>query len=306
MKKPNKRSVMKYFEPVDMGNVLSREMSDLDLDGSFGYFAFQKKDNVLFLNRLKPEDIMNLLRKVGLVDHLNKMGFEDIQVDIDRDEAQINYLKIYYEDKTPENLLVDLRVSESRFVPEKRFFEEDNDIITLDMVVIEWLSAQKPEKKFDPDKPQLPGQNKPGLGSLKYMMDIMYLVGKEVVKDGFMDVPDHFHGAVMYSKKFKFFNPSHEAVLKAMMRDLKGYSLADLSWGMLTKTIIDESTGEPQVYDPSEQIFPVSRRMKEYFKSKKYQEKFKKVYKTKKYKFNYDSMLERRKKMLNEKKTEEL
>jgi len=306
VRKPNKRSVLKYFEPVDMGNVLSREMSDLDLDGSFGYFAFQKKDNVLFLNRLKPEDIMRLLKKVGLTEHLKSMGFEDIKVEIDKDEALINYLKIYFEEKEPDNLLIDLRVSESRFVPEKHFFDEKTDIITLDMVVIEWLSAQKPERHFDPDKPQLPGQNKPGLGSLKYMMDIMYLVGKEVVKDGFMDVPDHFHGAVMYSRKFKFFNPSHEAILKAMLRDLKKYSLADLSWGMITKTIIDKSTGEPQVYDPSEQIFPVSRRMKEYFKSKKYQEKFKKVYNKKKYYFDYDAMLEKRKKMLSKKKTEEL
>lgn len=308
MKKTGKRSVLKYFEPVDMDNVMSEALFDSndDIDSSLGHFAFQPTDNALFLNRFNNEDIMKMLDNVGLIKHLNSVGFNDIRVEIKKDENLINHLKIYYETINPDNLLINLRVSESKFVPDKRFLEETAGTTVLDMVIIEWLSAQRPDKSFDSEKPQLPGQSSPGLGSLRYMMDLMYVVGDKLFLDGFMDIPDHLHGAIMYSRKFKFFNPSHEAILKAILRDLEKYSLTDLSWGMLTKTIIDESTGTPQVYDPSEQIFPVSRFMKNYFNSRKYREKFSKVYNSKKYRFDYENMLERKKELLKEKKTEDL
>ncbi len=306
MKKPKKKTILKYFEPIDSGKSLSENFGSLDLEGSFGYFALGTQNKKLFLNRLNTDTLYEMIEKVGLVHHLLKMGFDNIKIDIDKDDAQIHYLKIYYEKMDPDHLLIDLRVSETRFMPQKRFCEEYDAPVSLDMVVIEWLSAQNPKAKFDPKKPQLPGQSKPGLGSLNFMMELMYIVGEQVVKDGFMDVPDHFHGAVMYSRKFKFFNPSHEAILRAILRDIKGYSLSDMSWGMITGTIIDKNTNTPQVYDPSEQIFPVSKRMEEYFESKKYKDKFKKIYESKKYYFDYEKMCQLREKMLHEVKPDEL
>ncbi|MCX8123530.1 MAG: hypothetical protein N3F66_05125 [Spirochaetes bacterium] len=306
MKKPKKKSILKYFEPIDSEKTLSENFGSLDLEGSFGYFALSNQNKNLFLNRLNVDTLYKMIKKVGLVDHLMKIGFSNILIDVDKDDAQIHYLKIYYEKIDPNHLLIDLRVSESRFIPQKRFCEEYDAPRSLDMVVIEWLSAQNPKATFDANKPQLPGQSKPGLGSLNYMMELMYIVGEQVVKDGFMDVPDHFHGAVMYSRKFKFFNPSHEAILRAILRDIKGYSLSDMSWGMITGTIIDKNTNTPQVYDPSEQVFPVSKRMKDYFDSKKYKEKFKKIYESKKYYFDYEKMCRIREKMLQEVKPDEL
>ena len=98
-------------------------------------------------------------------------------------------------------------------------------------------------------------QTKPGLGCLRYLMKMMYLVAEGVIKDGFMDVPDHMHGAVMYSRNFKLFNPAHEGVLRAILRDAKGHSLGDISWGMITGSIIDTGTGQPQVTIPPSRYF---------------------------------------------------
>ncbi len=306
MRTIKKISGLKYFEPVDISNEISKEMSDLNLDSSFDYFASQNKKNDLFLNRLSHDDIMEMLKKAGLIERLQEIGVNNIQIELYMDELNINFLRVYYEEIKPEKMLIDLRVSESRFLPDKKFLEKDMDELILDMVVIEWLSTQKPNSNFDPDRPQLPGQNKPGLGILGYLMNLMYILGREVIKDGFMDIPNHFHGAVMYSRKYKFFNPASEAILKGILRDLKDYPLADLSWGFITRTIIDKTTGEPQIYEPSEQIFPVSQRLNDYFKSKKYQADFNKIYNTKQYYFDYNQMLERKKDILKDKKTEEL
>ncbi len=304
--KSSKQFLLKYFKPVKPEKELHKESFDFDLEDNLGHLMFQRESNSLFMSRFDSDNIMELLETVNLTDHLRSQGFDNFQIRIDKDESLINYLKVYHENKDPQNLLIDLRLSETKFVPEKRFFEEGKDIETLDMVVIEWLSARHPYKEFGPQRPQLPGQEKPGLGCLNHLMELMYHVGSKVFKDGFMDVPDHFHGAVMYSKKFRFFNPSHEAILRAMLRDLNQYSLVELSWGMITETIIESNSGRPQIYDPSEQIFPLSKFMHDYFESKKYKEKFNQVYKQKKYYFDYDTMLKRKEELLQEKKPEEL
>ncbi|HOL17500.1 MAG TPA: hypothetical protein PLY40_04355 [Bacillota bacterium] len=286
--------------------MLSSSLSDAagELDQSFGYLALGKKDHTLLLNRFTTDDILTLMAQVGLTKHLGSLGFRDLKVNIIRDEAQIYHLKIYHAALNPENLLIDLRLSQSRYVPDRRLFT--GDAAVLDMVMIEWFTAQHPGKTFDDGRPQLPGQSRPGLGCLGYMMELMYLVGKTLLADGFMDVPDHFHGAVMYARKFKFFDPVKEAILQAVLRDLKQFSLADLSWGFITKTILDRSTGAPQEYEPSEQVFPLSRCMKDYFNSTAYRDRFIRVYQNKKFAFAYESMLERRKELLRTKKIEEL
>jgi hypothetical protein len=296
-----KKSVLKYFEPVDMKNLLKDDFSAMDIGESFGYFARMPKKEKNFLNMYSLDALQEIMRKVGLYEHLGSKGFKKILLHIDMDSESIHYLKVYDTEKSPDNLLIDLRVSESRFIPDRKFFEHTSGVITYDMVMIEWLSLQNPRAAFSKDRPQLPGQDKPGLGGLGFLMKMMYAVAEGVVKDGFLDVPDHMHGAVMYSRTFKFFNPSHEAILRAILRDLRNYSLYDLSWGMITGSIIDKSTGEPQVYDPSEQLFPVSRRIMDYFESKWYVKKFKKVYGEKKYIFDYAKMVETREAILKEK-----
>jgi len=304
--KTPKKSIIKYFSPVDISGVLGQEMKDMDIGESFGYFARMSHKDKLFLNRYSIKDMMSIMDKVGMLQYLERKGLSVPLVELDLDDSMSFYFKLYDSDKTPENLLIDLRLSDTRFVPEKRFFEEKHVLSTLDRIVIEWLSIQNPRGKFQKDRPQLPGQSRPGLGCLGFLMDMMHTVAEGVIKDGFMDIPAHMHGAIMYSKNFMFFNPAHEGVMRAILRDLKKYPLYDISWGMITGTIIDKETGMPQVSDPSEQIFPVSRRLKEYYTSSKYRKKFKEIYKIKKYRFDYEEMNRRRAEIIQSKSIADL
>ena len=300
MKKSKKSRLFKSFEPVGMDNIFNVDLGQEDLGGSLGNLGHISKTK-LFLNRYDADEMMKLLDTIGLIDHLMNKGIKDFDLEIDIDETMINYFRLYYKKKSPDNLLLDLRVSESKFTPKKELLEMGFEQLTYDMVIIEWLSAQNPLSKFDNNKPQLPGQKKPGLGILKYCFDMMYHVAKEVIKDGFLDIPDHMHGAIMYSKKFKFFNPIHEAILKAIKRDLGDYSMLDVSWGMLTGTVIEKYKKEPQTYDPSEQVFNVSDRIKRHYNSSKYKSMFNKYYKRKRYYFNFDEMVEKRAEILKNK-----
>ena len=280
--------------------------SDIDLSNRACSTPDISSPQKLFLKRFKEKDIYFMMRKIGLVRHLNKMGFKKLIIEIGVDDADIHYMKVYWEEKTSSKQLIDLRVSEVTFLPDSKFFPEDANIMPYNMIKIEWLSAKNPLKEFGENKPQLPGQANPGLGVLRFCFKVLYIFAKIVYKDGFIDVPNHMHGAIMYSKKFKFFDPAHEGMIRAIIRDLDGYSLNDISWGIITGTIIDLNKDKPVVYDPGPQIHYASRRMKKYFRSKKYKETYKLFYNKKKYYFDYEEMTKRKEEILKSKKIEDL
>jgi hypothetical protein len=233
----------------------------------------------LFLNRYSMEEMRKILSRVGLLGHLENMGFDHLIVDIFCDDSLIHYLRIFSRAKDPKRLLVDLRLSENRFIPSRLNVPVKNP--AFDMFFVEWLQSQNPIKKdFSPNRPQLPGQKRPGLGCLKYVMAMMNEVSDEVIRDGFLDVPDHFHLAVMYSKSFNFFDPEKEGEMRALLRDLREHSLSDITWGVLTGSIFEKKTGKPYLYNPTEEIFSLSSRMRSYFKNRIYEKMVKEKMKT--------------------------
>lgn len=290
-----------------MKNIASKlnSFTKLELEESIDLSDLLGQQGERYLNRYSADEMFALMKQVGMIEHLSRRGFKDLNILISADEARVHYLKLYSGKPAPENMLMDLRVTETRFIPKKSFFPEDAFIPAYDMVVIEWLSLQNSQKD-DFDKPQLPGQTRPGLGILSYCFELMYAVARQISKDGFLDIPDHLHGAIMYSKKFKFFDPQNEAFIRAVLRDLKDYSMSDLSWGTLTNTIINENTGQPEEYRPSEQIYYASERMKNYFTSDIYKAVFKREFKRKKYRFDHETMVKRRADILKTKRISDL
>lgn len=304
----SKNKKLKALKPqsLSFNDSFGIDMSDLDLSDSVESLPGLSGTKKLFLGRFNSDNLYAMMDKIGLIKHLQSIGFDKLLVDIDVDQNRISYMKLYWGEKIPSRQLIDLRVSESSFIPDKKFFKKNTVITPYSMIVIEWLSAKNPLKSFNDEKPQLPGQTNPGLGVLKYCFEMLYIMAKDVFKDGFLDIPDHMHGAIMYSKKFKFFDPAHEGIIRAVGRDLRKYSLSDISWGGLTGTIIDLSTNKPAIYDPGEQIHYVSKRMKKYFNSKRYRTVLMKYYEKKKYFFDYEEMLKRRDEILRTKKIEDL
>ncbi len=299
-----KSEKLKNFQIPELSQMLDSELSEIEIGDVLGNIARTRRNS--FLGRFSKSDLFEILKEAGVLDELRKDGFEDFSIAVEIDDTMVSYMKLYSGGESPANLLIDLRLTENKFIPEKRYFPLDFEIPTYDMIFIEWLSLQNPRKGFAGNKPQLPGQMKPGLGLLKNCFNMMYIVGKEITKDGFMDIPDHFHGAVMYSRKFKFFNPAQEGILHAMLRDLRKYSFYDITWGMLTETVIDTYKNKPQKYEPSEQIFQVSPRMKKYYTSIAYKTVYLRYYHRKKFKLDYDEMVKRRGEILKSRSIEEL
>lgn len=247
------------------------DFSGINFGDDFDLFNNSNTVSGTFLNRFPEKDILRFMDKSGLADYLKKKQFKSPKIKIFRDETLIHHLEIYFSKIAQTNLLIDLRLSESRFTPLNLQNKSPLRDSSYDMIVIEWLSTYDPnKKKFTKERPQLPGQKNPALGCLKYLMTMMYIVAKEITKDGFLDVPDHLHLSLMYAKNFKFFDPLKEGYIRAVLRDLSDFNLYELAMADVTDCVRNRQTGNVVKYEPGEQIFPVTRRMKRYFESKDY------------------------------------
>ena len=231
-----------------------------------------------FLNTYTEEALFEICNEYGLYDALIDRGFSDLHLDIElRDlfEHRIRIVARNHERIPPPvdrgYLLLELLVKEGIFMPKKPpvGMLKDSDIRLL---MIMWLSLENPTLSFTDDRPRLPGQRHPGLGVLKYLEDVLRRFAGDLRVEGIVDVPEHYHGALMYSPLFFFFSPPMQGTFEAMSRDIMSHGLVIASYAVALDCVIDEKTGKYLSWDPGEQILPVSGRLKDYFNSPEYRE----------------------------------
>jgi len=276
-----------------------------NLECGFEATAHSESCEEMFLNRFNERDILTLLQEIGLTECLSGLGFNKLPISIDLDEGGRHHLSIFHSRIKPENMLINLRLSEAIYRPEISLpFRIKRS--SYNMINIEWAQATSPASESARQRPLLPGQAKPGLGILSYLVLLMQAIGRRVSSDGFMEVPDHFHLAAMYAKTFSFFDPSKEALLRGVLRDLGNHNIGDISWGFITGTITDVKSGRLAVYTPGTQAFSLTSDLQEYFDSSWYRKKFNRIMAASRYHFDIDEMEIRRSELLKKHKTEEI
>ncbi len=245
----------------------------LDVDLKDVWESFDKKEgSEFFLGVYSPKDLMELLHNEGIIEKLHKMGFLDLEVVVDRRHPFEHRMRLYDGKDFEKGLLMELVVKEGIFQPKQNFVEgfSFDDLI---MLMIEWISIQNPRSVFSDNRPRLPGQRYPGLGVLRDLEGVMMRIIQRLDFEGILDVPEHFHGAVMYSPRFFFFNPEMQGRFEAIARDLLTSPLATVSYAVELGCVINRSTGKIEEWSPGEQILPVSKRLRDYFASDQYREK---------------------------------
>ncbi len=270
----------------------------MDVECSLDAFSHSSRCERLLLNRYGTSEIEDLLRQSGFTEGLTRLGFPRLDRNITHDDMRIHTLRIYDRLQEPDRLLVDIRLSEKSLSGGVLKGYTSPPRKTFDLLSLEWISLQNPRGKFTRKRPQLPGQLRPGLSLLRETMEFLRLLGACLSRDGVMTVADHYHAALMYSRYCSFTDPLHEGLLRAALRDLAGYSLPDISWGFLTQTVVNRSTGKPQEFSPSPQIMPISEEMKEYFNSRDYRQRVKDVAERAGFSLDGETMKKRRKALL--------
>lgn len=242
----------------------------------------EKKDDLfgssLFLGIYDEKQIMEQLDRAGMIGILHKRGYRNLIISISRHDAYTSRMYVNFDRQEKDTRLIELIVREGIFRPKKCFVEGFDFKEGLSMLLIEWLTLQDPEAGYSASRPRLPGQIYPGLGGLKNMQGMLYRLGKTTGKDAIIDIPEFYHAAVIYSRMYSeiysrmysFYSPRDAGVLQAMMRDLHDRPLADVSFAITCDCLADARTGEKVRWRTSEQIFPITRKLKDYVEHKQY------------------------------------
>jgi len=253
----------------------------------------------LFLDRYSRDEVMQLLRTVGIADLCAAKGYRDLLITIAKDNNRIHRFRLYDGKESPGRLLMELRLSELVYTPDPAMTGGAIKPQRYNAMAVEWLTLQSPRDHFTTDRPRLPAQDRPGLGGVVQIARLLETLAGELSVSAVLDVPSHFHAAVMYSRQFHFTDPKREGMMLGVLRDLGNHSLADLSWAFVTGDIRDTRTGEPVSYLPSEQVLPVDAGLAHYFTSRYYRQASDEAMHARHYTIDIKKMREKRKTIKN-------
>ena len=267
------------------------ELQKLDNSESF----FSEKDlfevNIgqrsegLFLGFYSKKGIQTALQRYGLIKELEEKGFKNLIFEMDTSDPYIHRLVIYDGKKSASRLLIEVVLRKKMVEIEMPFRTHLNGKV-FETLAIEWLCMQNPDESFSPKRPRLPGQQFPGLGMASRAVEILIITAWRLNLAGLLNTPDHFHNAYLYSRIFYYLDPVIQARFKALCRDLKNYSVYDISWAIEWGAVIDENTGRPMEWLIGEQMVPLFSDLKKLFDSKEYKEMVE--MKSKEFKFSMD------------------
>ena len=245
----------------------------------------------LFMNFYSEQGIQIALEEYGIFKDLNKRGFHDFIIKINTRDPYRHTMKAYFEKEDPDHLLGELIVRKKYFIA-KPVFPTKIAGQKFCMIVIEWLTLQDPTAKFTARRPPLPGQVFPGLRIGRKIVGIFINMSLRLQTDGLINIPEHYHNAVFYSKHFKYFNPYTQGQFLAMQRDLRMVGLFKAAWAVEHDCVVEKKSGMPWKWFTDEQVLFVSQRLEKYFDSKEYKTKVEEAENSHEFEIDYDRLNE--------------
>lgn len=272
------------------------ENSDV-LDDIFGSCRGGNK----FLGIYTKEDITEMIKNSPIDQKICDLGYKNWYVDFDLSDCFVHYGYIKDPSLSSDNMFLGFiicQLGEYQFPPD--IPEIATKLLTfrseLNMLNIRWLSLQNPKASFTESRPRLPGQQFPGTGLARDAFILFKEAAENQNRDGIVNVPEHFHNAYGY-KHFIFLNPERQGIFLRLIHDVKQditeKGLAMVSWAIYLGfcSIVEDSNVKDKnsysncwvkngklIWDPSDQVFPISKRMTRYFSNTLYKTLCKSAY----------------------------
>lgn len=225
--------------------------------------------NPRFLGFYSRNGVELALERYGLLQKIRRQGIHSLTVTIDPSNPDQQILRVTGRSgdfiKTAPFLVLEIVVSRKRH---RLPLTEGAD--GLDCITVEWLLMQDPSREFSDERPQLPGQDHPGLGLAMEVKELLYQACTRVDCGGIATRPAHFHNAwLQHQTGFRFLDPELEGELEALAEKLADTSLHELTWAIADGTLrfADDSTYR---WRAGEQLLPVAAKLHDYFNGADY------------------------------------
>jgi len=203
------RSISRQLRPEDLGS--DTGLTDADLAETFGMTS-QKSPRLL--DYYSRDGFEYALSRLGILRQIERLGYERLRVEIDPTNS--GHARVLGEADGVEQVLVEL-VLERRHLAGGEF------------LFLNWLSLRHPRAHFSELRPKLPGQDVPGLGLAREMMELLALIARRLQLDGVASRPSWYHTAYAARHRFRFVDPLREGRFQAMVRDFAGRPLLEVT-----------------------------------------------------------------------------
>jgi hypothetical protein len=233
------------------------------------------KSTSLFLGRYSIAEVAAVLGKRNFFKEARKRNLWPLAFNLDSSDYPVQRYQIFLEEAKPEKLIVDLKIREGRLRP-RDHLRLPASFYTFEFLILEWLTLQSPLLKFSPQRPPLPGQDYPGLGLGKKVVDVFVYLARLTQKDGLLAFPAYFHNALLFTRYFQFLNPEKHGEVLAVRKSLSDIPFKHLAW-MVYLNCLREEDGRTYEWRAEEQIYPLNKSLKEYLENRAYKQKVKQV-----------------------------
>src|SRR5207244_228624 len=87
---------------------------------------------------------------------------------------------------------------------------------------------------------------------------------------GIIGIPMYYHAALLYHRLFAYIDPVEEGRFQALMRDLRGLSVAEAARAVADGRVRDATLDRPLAWEGREMILPLGDPVRDYLAAPRY------------------------------------
>jgi acetoin utilization deacetylase AcuC-like enzyme len=226
--------LMRDVSPAELSE--SGELTTADIEEALGLRPAGQR---LLLGFYTASGLEQGLHRIGLLEDMRRLGYRDFRVAIDTTGLG-ERLRVFAAAGGTEHLLVEAIVERRR-------------ILGLEILFVHWLSLRNPIARFSDRRPQLPGQEVPGLGLAREAGTLLSRIAIRLGLAGVAFRPSHYHLAFTARHDFGFVDPARQGRFEAMVRDLSGLPLLEATRAVADGRVLLD--GRPYTWEADEMAF---------------------------------------------------
>jgi len=206
-----------YFEGIarTMGAQFVRDQVLLDAEDLDESLHQRPHQHPKLLGVYSEQAIEYALSRFGLLSHLRRLGYEDLRIEVGEANGADRF-RLLGKSEGTEHLLMETVL-------------EKQTIGTGTFLFSNWFTLRHTRAQFSAHRPQLPGQDVPGLGLAREAGEVLAIIARQLNLDGLVFRPSWYHMAYAGRYRFRFINSQRQGRFEAMLRDFKDIPLRDVT-----------------------------------------------------------------------------
>ena len=253
--------VLQRFREISRTWDVERAVTEDDDDWGLteeDFLGLVSHQDTRFLSSLSRHAVELQLEELGILDRIRSRGFRQLTLSLDAPRGLTQVLRLHG-DREQSELLMELKATRSRSV-----------VAGLEVIEVEWLKLQNPRAAFSATRPQLPGQDHPGLGILRDVAGWLVVVSEKLRLDGIAFVPSQYYMAAIGYHHLRFLDPAAQGRFEALRHALRPLGIARANLVITAGFVIDEATGAPFTWQPAVTVLPVSAGLRQCVSNARY------------------------------------